>query len=166
MSDLEKSLQQLATTLQGFVLNDNHPVGKLFRILGELQVNMDASPNSTAEQQTLGQFQQQLQALDLDDEQKSELQNALASVAQEEAAAASQPSNGGDLQVLNDLVKQVTHIHTLIKDPNVDPATALSTIRPFYEQFNTVFRNFNNSISVNGNTILHNLQNLLRNPPR
>lgn len=163
MNELETRLQQISTMLQGYVGNENHPVGKLFRILGELQTNTDAVQSSGANQQSLAQFQQQLAALNLDDEQRSELQTALASAMREESGGNALAAAGFSPQILNDLTSQLNNIHNLIRDPNVNPETALSAIRPFYNQLSSVLGNFAGSFNLNGNALLGNLQNLLRN---
>lgn len=163
MNDLEIRLQQISTMLQGFVQDENHPVGRLFRILGELQSNTDAVQSSGGDSQSLAQFQQQMNALNLDDEQRRELNTALASAAREESASTSVAAAGFSPQILNDLTNQLNHIHNLIKDPNVNPQTALAEIRPFYNQVNSVLTNFAGAFNLNGNALLGNLQNLLRN---
>ncbi len=163
MNDLETRLQQISTMLQGFVQNENHPVGKLFRTLGELQSNTDAVQSGGGDSQSLAQFQKQMAALNLDDEQRKELQTALASAAREESASTSPAAAGLSPQILTDLTNQLNRIHNMIKDPNVNPQTALSEIRPFYDQLNSVLGNFAGAFNLNGNALLGNLQNLLRN---
>ncbi|WP_044481818.1 hypothetical protein [Paenibacillus antibioticophila] len=163
MNELETRLQQVATMLQGYVGDENHPLGKLFRVLGELQTNTDAAQGSGATEPSIAQFQQQMAALNLDDEQRSELQTALASAAREEAAGTVPAAAGFSPQILNDLVAQLNSIDKLIRDPQVNPQTALSSIRPFYDQLNSVLTNVAGSFNLNGNALLGNLQTLLRN---
>lgn len=163
MNELETRLQQVTTMLQGYVGDENHPLGKLFRVLGELQTNTDAAQSSDATQPSVAQFQQQMAALNLDDEQRSELETALAAAASEEAAGTVPAAAGFSPQILNDLVNQLNSIDKLIRDSNVNPQTALSEIRPFYDQLNSVLTNLAGSFNLNGNALLGNLQSMLKN---
>lgn len=163
MNELETRLQQVTTMLQGYIGDEKHPLGKLFRALGELQTNTDAAQSSVAAEPSIAQFQQQMAALNLDDEQRSELQTALASAASEEAAGTAPAATGFSPQILNELLDQLNSIDRLIKDPQVNPQMALSSIRPFYDQLNSVLTNVAGSYNLNGNALLGNLQTLLKN---
>ncbi|WP_223069528.1 hypothetical protein [Paenibacillus caui] len=163
MSDLEVRLEQLMTTLQSSILNENHVAGKLFRKFGEVQATMDSFNDSRADQSELGQFQTQIAALNLDEEQRSELQAALKAAANGGTTSSSASSN---TDYLNELMKQLKHIQSLIRDPGADPAAVVSTIRPFYEQASTVARNVLGSFNLSGSTLLSSLQALARNQVR
>lgn len=164
MSDLEIRLQQIMTMLQKSVMDEHHPLGRIFRTLGELQSNGEKiQDGGLSDQETLGQYQKQLAALDLDEGTKSELRSAFAEAANEGPGA---PSAGLNEQILTDLLNQLNHIQSLIRDPNVDPAAALAMIRPFYEEASSVIRNVAGSFNLNPNTILNSLQALLRNQSR
>lgn len=164
MSDLEVRLQQIMTLLQGQVMDENHPLGKIFRKLGEVQSNAESLRDGGADQETLGQYQQQIAALDLDEGTKSELRSVFAEAANDGGAGT--PSAGLNEQILNDLMKQLSHIQSLIRDPNVDPAAALSMIRPFYEEVSAVVQNLAGSFNLNGSSLLASLQAILRNNAR
>lgn len=162
MNELETRLQQITTMLQGYIGDENHPLGKLSRILGELQTNTDTVTSSEAAEPSIAQFQQQMNALNLDEEQRRELQTALSSEVHEEAAAPPVVA-GFSPQILNDLVSQLNSIDQLIRDPQVNPEMALSSIRPFYEQLSSVLVNVAGSFNLDGHALLGNLQNMLKN---
>lgn len=162
MNELETRLQQITTMLQGYIGDENHPLGKLSRILGELQTNTDTVTSSEAAEPSIAQFQQQMNALNLDEEQRRELQTALSSEVHEEAAAPPVVA-GFSPQILNDLVNQLNSIDQLIRDPQVNPEMALSSIRPFYEQLSSVLVNVAGSFNLDGHALLGNLQNMLKN---
>lgn len=163
MNELETRLQQITTMLQGYIGDENHPLGKLSRILGELQTNTDTVTSSEAVEPSIAQFQQQMNALNLDEEQRRELQTALSSEVHEEAIGTAPAAAGFSPQILNDLVNQLNSIDQLIRDPQVNAELALSSIRPFYEQLNSVLVNVAGSFNLDGHALLGNLQNMLKN---
>ncbi|GIP55045.1 hypothetical protein [Paenibacillus vini] len=163
MSDLEVRLQQIMTLLQGQVMDENHPLGIIFRKLGEMQSNTESLREGGADQETLDQYKQQIAALDLDEETQSELRSVFAETANGGGTA---PSSGLNEQILSDLMKQLSHIQSLIRDPNVDPAAALSMIRPFYEEASAVVQNLAGSFNLNGSSFLASLQAMLKNQSR
>lgn len=166
MSDLEIRLQQIYTMLQGQIMDDQHPLGQIFRKIGDLQGRVESDQVSNADQATLGEYQKQLEALDLDAETKSELTTALRQAAAEDApavSAASAASTGLNEQILTDLMNQFSHIQSAIMDRNMDPAAALAVIRPFYGDVSSIVERVAGSLNLNGNSILSSLQSMIRN---
>lgn len=163
MSDLEIRLQQIYTMLQGQIMDDQHPLGQIFRKIGDLQGRVESDQVSNADQATLGEYQKQLEALDLDAETKSELNTALRNASAENTPAASAASTGLNEQILSDLMNQLSHVQSVIMDRNVDPAAALAVIRPFYGDVSSIVQRVAGSLNLNGNSILSSLQSMIRN---
>lgn len=143
-------------------MDDQHPLGQIFRKIGDIQGRVESDQVSNADQATLNEYQKQLEALDLDAETRSELTTALHQAADQDVPTASAAPTVLNEQILSDLMNQLNHIQSVIMDRNVDPAAAMAVIRPFYGEASSIVKRVAGSLNLNEGSILSSLQSMIR----